>query len=535
MDYFIDDPKFGKIVNFESIRPHLKNTYDLLLPEFSMLGCMQYGTKVFDDQPSLMIAAGASMLAWQMLLAADEHELAEELKDSIFTLGWTEEEIGSDLLSLKTQATPVSDDPDEKEYHLKGGKWMINNSYHADYHMVLAKIDPEQNGPRSLSLFLVPRSSTKNWERLETHVLENMVLTEFEIDGPGRLVGKKGRGLSIVQRMAMPSKYQCAYVGMRMVQNAIEATIDHLSTKHIFKDEPINFSNVFRQMYNLVLQAAFLNFFYHRAVVFSDSSFLAFHGTMLKSFLLLRANEALSQNLLVAGSKGFVKESVIGRDAIDSFVLPVFDGHYTINTLISVKYLSNYLAAEGAADVDERAKVMRERLFDAEFGDQINKSPREIRRPDFFGYVDTWQALNVPLDVDVQGLLDSVQALLDELDETPVPGKEDTMQGSEPEYKYKTGVLLHWLEAIMAAGEFWNVMDDDRYLNVIVQQYNGFVNEFNRTISEGGLQTPFLQPMRHQPLPVVEDNETFLRDLLDINSTIEEKFRQNESAPVAGD
>ena len=85
-------------------------------------------------------------------------------------------------------------------------------------------------------------------------------------------------------------------------------------------------------------------------------------------------------------------------DAPCSGVLPVFDGHYTINTLISVKYLSNYLAAEGAADVEARVSEMRERLFVADYGDQINKSSREIRRPDFFGYVDHWQALDVPLE-----------------------------------------------------------------------------------------------------------------------------------------
>ena len=34
---------------------------------------------------------------------------------------------------------------------------------------------------------------------------------------------------------------------------------------------------------------------------------------MLKSWLLLRANELLGQNLLVVGSKGFLAESVIGR------------------------------------------------------------------------------------------------------------------------------------------------------------------------------------------------------------------------------
>lgn len=507
MSLFKHDPQFGDIVDFDSIRPTLKETYDLLLPEYNMLEAIQTGTKTFDDHPSLMIAAGASVLAWEMLLAAEEYEIAEELKHGIFTLGWTEEHVGSDLLSMNTQATPISDDPDEREFHVKGRKWLINNSYHADYHMILAKIDPEQDGPRSMSVFLVPRSSTKNWERLETHVLRDMVLTTFEIDGPGRLIGKRGHGLSIVQKMAMPSKYQCAYVGNQMVRNALTATLDHLSTKTIFKEQPINFSNVFRQMYNLVLQGSFLDFLYHRAVALSDSSFLQFHGTILKSFHLLRANEVLAQNLLVAGSKGFLKESIIGRDAFDSFVLPVFDGHYTINTLMTAKHMPRYLGAERKENMEERLAFLRERLFDPQPGRQIEMSPAEIRRPDFFNYADYWSQLGVPLAINIEDLLAQVQTLLDELDAKHY--------AAEPEYKYKTGMLLHWLEALLASAEFWKLYGD-LYLNVVVQQYNGFTKIFNDIISEGVLDTSFLTPLHHVPLPEVEDNETFLRNLLNV-------------------
>lgn len=513
MSEFINDPKFGEIVNFEALREPLRGAYDQLLPEFKMLGAMHVGSASFHDEPSLMIASGASMLAWMMLIAAEELELAEELKDSIFTLGWTEEPIGSDLLSLKTQATPMSDDPDEKQYHIKGGKWLINNSYHADYHMVLAKIDPEQDGPRSLSLFLVPRSSTKNWERLETHVLQKMVLTKFDIDGPGTLVGKRGHGLSIVQKMAMPSKYQCSYVGMQMVREAVPATFDHLSTKRIFGDAPINFSNVFRQLYNIALQGAFISFLYHRAVVFSDTSFLAFHGTMLKSFLLLRANELLAQNWLVAGSKGFLKESIIGRDAIDSFVLPVFDGHYTINTLMTAKHMTRYLNADTQVAPQDRVNVMREKLFKAEPGDQIRKKSGEIRHPEFFAYADYIKAVNAPIDLPVEKYLKRVAELIAELDETGL--------ASEAEYKYKVGTLVHWLEAILAAVEMWAVLEDDVYLNVIIQQYNAFVKAFNDIISEGALRTDFLTPMRELPLPEVTDNETFLRRILDVEARLE--------------
>ena len=49
------------------------------------------------------------MLAYQLLLASEEYELAEKCKDSIFTLAWTEEHTGSDLLSVRTCARPLPD------------------------------------------------------------------------------------------------------------------------------------------------------------------------------------------------------------------------------------------------------------------------------------------------------------------------------------------------------------------------------------------------------------------------------------------
>lgn len=519
----IQDPQFGEIVDFDVVRQVLTDeVYDRLAPDFNMMGAIKAGSDALGQHPSYIIAAGASMLAWMMLLAADEQDLAEELKGEIFTLGWTEEPIGSDLLGLRTQATPLSDDPDERQFHIKGSKWMINNSYHADYHMVLAKEDPESDGPRSMSLFLVPRSSTKNWERLETHVLRNMVLTEFEIDGPGTLVGKKGRGLVIVQRMAAAARYQCAFAGVAMVQNSVRAALDHLSTKNIFKEYPINFSNVFRQMYNIALNAAFYNFLFNRAVVFSDSSFLAFHGTMLKSWLLLRTNELLSKNWLVTGSKGFTRESIIGRDTIDSFVLPVFDGHYTINTLMTAKYMNRYLDADATANLTERVNQMREDLFIYSAGNQMNIPSRKTRNPEFFNYADYWKQIAPPVDIDVEAMLQRVRDLMTELDETGL--------SSDLEYKYKTGVLVHWLEAVLASAEFWQVMGDDLYINAIIQTYNGFVEEFNKTVSEGALQTAFMTPLRQRPLPEVEDNVAFLRDLMNVQDKVAQM-----RMPVAGD
>ena len=227
----IKDPQFGDILDYDRLRAGMMDVLDNVYPTFNLMGSMLQASKHFRNNPSYMTACAASGLAYMMLVAAEEYELAAQLKGKIFTLSWTEEHTGTDLLSVRTRATPESDDEGEKRFHIQGQKWLINNSYHADYHSVIAKVDPEADGPRSLSLFAVPHSSTKNWQRLETHVLRSMVLTKFDIDGPGILIGQVGRGLEILQRMALPSKYHCAYMGVKMVDDSLPAAIEHLSSK----------------------------------------------------------------------------------------------------------------------------------------------------------------------------------------------------------------------------------------------------------------------------------------------------------------
>jgi alkylation response protein AidB-like acyl-CoA dehydrogenase len=508
----VQDETFGDIIDYDKLRAGMWDVVDNVFPTFNLLGSMEKATELFENNPNYMTACAASGLAYMMLVAAEEDELAAELKGKIFTLGWTEEHTGTDLLSVTTQATPMSDDPDEKKFHIKGQKWLINNSYHADYHSIIAKVDPDASGPRSLSIFAVPHSSTKNWERLDTHVLKNMVLTKYDVDGPGTLIGKVGHGLQILQRMALPSKYHCTYMGVAMIEDSLPLAIDHLSTKSIFDNNPINFSNVFRQMYNLVQQSAVINFTFYRALAYSDSPFLQFHGLMLKSWLLLKSSDILSQNLLITGSKGFLAESVIGRSAIDSFLYPVFDGHYTLNTLMTYKHTKRYLNATDKGDLGTRLQTLRDNIYVPMEGKQILNDSREMRRPPFFDYVDYIKRCELPIALDAQCLIDTSKAILGEIE-----AREAT---NEPEFRYKIGMVIHNLEAILSAIELWKVTENDNYLNAIIMQFNDATKLINRIISEAYLDVDFIQPMHQLPLPEVENPTQFLYDLLDVKGQI---------------
>ena len=508
----VKDPQFGDILDYQRLRAGMMDVLDNVYPTFNLMGSMLVATRHFKNNPSYMTACAASGLAYMMLVAAEEYELAAQLKGKIFTLSWTEEHTGTDLLSVRTRATKIDDDPSGKQYHITGQKWLINNSYHADYHSVIAKVDPSADGPRSLSIFAVPHSSTKNWQRLETHVLRSMVLTKFDIDGPGILIGQVGRGLEILQRMALPSKYHCAYMGVKMVDDSLPAAIEHLSSKNIFGNNPIAFSNVFRQLYNLAQQAALINFSFFRALAFSDSPFLQFHGIMLKSWLLLKCNEILSQNLLVTGSKGFLKVSNIGGNAIDSFVYPVFDGHYTLNTLLTYKHTRRYLEATAPGDIEGRMRILSENAYVPLEGKQILNNSRETRRPPFFDYADYIKRCALPIDLDARLLIRASADIMDAI--------QDRGDTNEPEYRYKIGMLVHNLEALLSAVELWKVTGNDHYLNAIIMQYNDVGKLINRIISEGDLTVDFIEPLRQLPLPKPSDPRGFLLGLLDVKGQI---------------
>ena len=63
------------------MRLSIRHLYDALLPDFNMHKSLQVGTELYGDDPSTMIAAGASMLAWMTIIAAGEDDIAEELKE----------------------------------------------------------------------------------------------------------------------------------------------------------------------------------------------------------------------------------------------------------------------------------------------------------------------------------------------------------------------------------------------------------------------------------------------------------------------
>ena len=99
----VKDPQFGDILDFQRLRDGMMDVLDNVYPTFNLMGSMLEATRHFNNNPNYMTACAASGLAYMMLVAAEEYELAAKLKGKIFTLSWTEEHTGTDLLSVRTR------------------------------------------------------------------------------------------------------------------------------------------------------------------------------------------------------------------------------------------------------------------------------------------------------------------------------------------------------------------------------------------------------------------------------------------------
>ena len=155
---------------------------------------------------------------------------------------------------------------------------------------------------------------------------------------------------------------------------------------------------------------------------------------------------------------------------------------------------------------------MKENAYVPLEGKQILNNSRETRRPPFFDYADYIARCELPIGLDAGKLIRACAAIMDAI--------QALAATNEPEYRYKVGMVVHNLEALLSAVELWKATGNDDYLNAIIIQYNEVAKLINRIISEGDLPVAFIQPLRQLPLPSVADARGFLLRLLDVKGQI---------------
>jgi alkylation response protein AidB-like acyl-CoA dehydrogenase len=106
------------------------------------------------------VGPGTTMLTANAIRAVGSPQLRQRILpgvaagETLICLGYTEPEGGSDVFACKTRSVRDGD-----EWVINGQKMFTTFAHRADYCFLLTRSDPASNGPRGLTMFLVPMDS----------------------------------------------------------------------------------------------------------------------------------------------------------------------------------------------------------------------------------------------------------------------------------------------------------------------------------------------------------------------------------------
>jgi alkylation response protein AidB-like acyl-CoA dehydrogenase len=154
--------------------------------------------------------------------------------DSVFALGITEPDAGSDVAAIKTRAVR-----DGEEWVINGSKTYITNGHRADMIVLVAKTDPDA-GYDGFSMFLVPMDAPgvireSKLEKMGMHASDTALLAFQDVRVPaGALLGETGRGFYQIMWELQAERSIAAAGCLAYAQYAFDTTLQYALERKTF-------------------------------------------------------------------------------------------------------------------------------------------------------------------------------------------------------------------------------------------------------------------------------------------------------------
>lgn len=259
----------------------------------------------------------------------------------------TEKVGGSDVGANTLQALPSK--KYNGYYELYGEKWFCSNAS-AQIAFVLARTNPEIQGTRGLSIFLVeptrPNNSKNNREivRLKDKLgTRSMASAECLFNGTlGKLVGKEGEGFKIMTDMINLSRLYNSVAALASMRRALVEAYQFLSYRTSFGKQALEHALIRQKMHELssiVLADFYLTF---RAISTLDAAdkgdsraanLIRLLTPMVKKATAEHCVYVIRECMELMGGMGYIEDGPMPKIMRDAMVLPIWEGAGNIMVL----------------------------------------------------------------------------------------------------------------------------------------------------------------------------------------------------------
>jgi alkylation response protein AidB-like acyl-CoA dehydrogenase len=253
----------------------------------------------------------------------------------------TEPSAGSDAKSLKTKAVRQGD-----YYILNGSKVFITNGGEADTYIVFARTNPEEEGSRGISAFIVEKDTPgfiigKDEKKMGLHGSRTVQISFEDAKVPAEnLLGEEGQGFKIAM-----ANLDVGRIGIAAQSLGIaEAALEHATA---YAKERIQFGKPIAEQQGIAFKLADMATAVEAAkLLVYRAAFLRANGlpcskeaSMAKLFASRAAMENAIEAVQIFGGNGYTEDYPVERLFRDAKICEIYEGTSEIQRIVISKQL----------------------------------------------------------------------------------------------------------------------------------------------------------------------------------------------------
>ena len=250
----------------------------------------------------------------------------------------TEAESGTDAGSLRTAATP-----DDGGWRITGTKQWISTASAAGTILLFARTDPDREGARGVSAFILDRDHIEVTRVEEKLGLNSSITNALRIDThvPGdRLLHEEGRGFSVAMTTLDGGRIGIAAQAVGIAQAAFDVARAYALERRQFGRPIAEFQAIQWKLADMATEIDAARLLVHRAAWFKQQRQPhAAAGAKAKLFASEMARRQTGEAIQILGGYGYSKEFPVERYYRDAKITEIYEGTSEVQRIVIARSL----------------------------------------------------------------------------------------------------------------------------------------------------------------------------------------------------
>jgi alkylation response protein AidB-like acyl-CoA dehydrogenase len=253
--------------------------------------------------------------------------------EAIGAFALTESESGSDAGALRTTATPEGDG-----WRIRGAKQWITTAEHAGTILLFARTDPDTDGARGVSAFVLDRDHVEITRVEEKLGLNSSVTNDLRVDAlvpADRLLHEERKGFTVAMATLDGGRIGIAAQAVGIAQAAYDVARAYALERRAFGRRIGDFQAIQWKLADMATEIDAARLLVHRAAwLKQEGRPHTAEGAKAKLFASEMARRQTAEAIQVLGGYGYTKEFPVERYYRDAKITEIYEGTSEIQRLV---------------------------------------------------------------------------------------------------------------------------------------------------------------------------------------------------------